>query len=132
MAPARPARRCPDPPEPGHDHRHRDAEGAAEAPVRRHPPGRGRGKLCRHPDAGRHLPDRRPDRALRRPARNDGRGLEDPRPRPQGRRLQRHQIRDLHPPHRPYPADLPTGPLARPARPYRLVAGQAARGLAPA
>ena len=73
LAAARPAPRPRHPHERRHHRRHRDAQGAAQGP-RRRAARRDRGGLRRLADPRRHLPVRRRDRALRGPARDDGRG----------------------------------------------------------
>ena len=73
LAAARPAAGAGDPHERRDHRRHRAPQGAAQGP-RRRAARRDRGGLRGDAGAGRHLPLRRRDGALREPARDDGRG----------------------------------------------------------
>ena len=112
MATARPAQRRADPPKHWHDPRYRHAKGAPKGP-RRRALGRGRGKLCRHPNTGRYVFDGRPNRAIRRPARHDCRGQPRTRAPAQSGGVQRHEIRHIHPTFAAHIADFRQRRLAR-------------------
>ena len=131
LAAARPAPRPRHPDERRHHRRHREARGAAPRP--RHPARRDRGGLRRHPRPRRHLPDRRRDRALRRAARDDGRGHPPALAPAQDRRLRRHQARHLDPALAAGGrAPRPPGGLGRAAALHARLARDPARGQPPA
>ncbi len=104
----------PHPHEPRHHSGHRHAESTPEEPHAAAPRlGEIEEGFAAIADARRHLPDRRPGRAVRGPARNDGRGHAPRRQATKDRHLHGHQIRHLDPADPPHPRDVPhktTGP----------------------